>query len=237
MTNYWLHRISHEAQLSYPLLKENWLSIGFSDFAFPDFLKQKDNLGRNEWDDYFEKQFKELWGCLPRSRYSLWYFLTDMKPGDYVLVPGNGVFSVFKIEGEPKLLVSVGLGGTKTTSGCNVSIKRDAYGEEKVFSGKNPELIDLGFVRCVKPIAQDISRAKFAKAQLTSRMKIRKATANISTLKDSVQESINSFQNNSPINLYASIKNKIVPDVLASIRDNLGSDKLEKLVEWYLRRV
>ena len=31
--NYWIHRISHIAEISYPLLDNNYLSYGFSDFA------------------------------------------------------------------------------------------------------------------------------------------------------------------------------------------------------------
>ena len=30
--DYWIHRISHIAEISYPLLENNYLSYGFSDF-------------------------------------------------------------------------------------------------------------------------------------------------------------------------------------------------------------
>lgn len=40
MTNYWLHRISHKSEASYPLLEEGYLSIGFSEvFTNEKFLK------------------------------------------------------------------------------------------------------------------------------------------------------------------------------------------------------
>lgn len=36
--NYWLHRISHKAELSYPLLNKGFLTIGFSDFTDNEFI-------------------------------------------------------------------------------------------------------------------------------------------------------------------------------------------------------
>jgi hypothetical protein len=38
--NYWLHRISHHAEIAYPLLDKGYLSIGFSDFATQEFIKK-----------------------------------------------------------------------------------------------------------------------------------------------------------------------------------------------------
>ena len=41
MTNYWLHRISHNSEASYPLLEEGYLSIGFSNyFSNEEFLEE-----------------------------------------------------------------------------------------------------------------------------------------------------------------------------------------------------
>ena len=38
--NIWLHRISHHAEFSYPLLQQGYLSIGYSDFADKEFPKR-----------------------------------------------------------------------------------------------------------------------------------------------------------------------------------------------------
>ena len=38
MGQYWLHRISHHKEVSYPLLDNNMLSIGFSDFSNQEFI-------------------------------------------------------------------------------------------------------------------------------------------------------------------------------------------------------
>lgn len=41
---YYLHRISHESNISYPLLDNGLLSIGWSDFSNREFL---DNVRKN----------------------------------------------------------------------------------------------------------------------------------------------------------------------------------------------
>jgi len=38
--SYWLHRISHHAEVSHPLLERGYLSIGWSDFSKPDFVEK-----------------------------------------------------------------------------------------------------------------------------------------------------------------------------------------------------
>jgi len=92
--NYWIHRISYEASASYPLLAKNLLSIGFGGYATEDFLdKTTDGDG-----EYFDKEFQLANnGKSTKYRYSLWYFLNEMDKGDWVIVPGNGVFSIYEI--------------------------------------------------------------------------------------------------------------------------------------------
>lgn len=86
--SFWLHRISYHAEVAHPLLERNILSIGFSDFSEKDFIK----TCSNNWDK-FERSFDE-WERRPRSRYSLWRFLYEMKKEDYVVVPSSGAFSI-----------------------------------------------------------------------------------------------------------------------------------------------
>ena len=52
--NYWLHRISHLAELSYPLLEKGYLTIGFSDFTDEVTIN---NVENNDWTN-FNKQFE-----------------------------------------------------------------------------------------------------------------------------------------------------------------------------------
>ena len=55
--NYWLHRISHHAEVSYPLLDKNILSIGFSDFVNQGFIDAvlKDDTWEERWG-FFRKK-------------------------------------------------------------------------------------------------------------------------------------------------------------------------------------
>jgi hypothetical protein len=60
--NYWLHRISHHAEVSYPLLDKNILSIGFSDFSNQEFID--DILKGDTWESRWsvlENKFEENW--------------------------------------------------------------------------------------------------------------------------------------------------------------------------------
>jgi predicted Mrr-cat superfamily restriction endonuclease len=77
----WLHRISHHAEVAYPLLDNGYLSIGYSDFSKPDFIK--DCCGKNGWQS-FEKYFDDIWRKRPKTRYNLWRFVAEMGEGDLV---------------------------------------------------------------------------------------------------------------------------------------------------------
>ncbi|MDP1971936.1 MAG: hypothetical protein Q8J87_03120, partial [Sediminibacterium sp.] len=90
--NYWLHRISHHAEFSYPLMELNLLSIGFSDFAYDGFINRVLNGGET-WEkrwETFENEVEEIWGEKPRTRHNLWRFIEGFKKGDWVIIPGNG---------------------------------------------------------------------------------------------------------------------------------------------------
>lgn len=97
--NCWLHRISHFAQISNPLLEAGFLSIGFRAFSSDRFI---DTAIAGKVDE-FNDTFKRVWAGLPRSRWALWNFLNKMKKGDMVVVPGWGTFSVYRIVGEKPL--------------------------------------------------------------------------------------------------------------------------------------
>ncbi|MEO0075759.1 MAG: hypothetical protein ABIK31_06600, partial [candidate division WOR-3 bacterium] len=95
--NIWLHRISHHAEIAYPLLDNGYLSIGFSDFSESDFIK--DVCSDKGWQ-LFENYFDDVWDSRPRTRTNLWRFVVDMKKGDLVIVPSWGTFSVYELTEE-----------------------------------------------------------------------------------------------------------------------------------------
>jgi restriction endonuclease Mrr len=225
--NYWLHRISHLAELSYPLLDKGFLTIGFSDFTQKEFI---DKVIEDDWS-YFNGQFQEMWGKVPRTRHNLWRFL-KFKKEDIVIVPSWGTFFVCEIIDEKPLLINE-----------TYSDDLKTWGDKKVTTdgtyliSENGKAYDLGFARKVKIHHKNISRAKFADAKLTSRMKIRQTNGSINDLKKSVEKSIANYIENRPIHLHSIIVEKTANLVLDAIKTELNPDKFEKLVRTYFKTI
>ncbi|MGB6035583.1 MAG: restriction endonuclease, partial [Cryomorphaceae bacterium] len=219
--------ISHIAELSYPLLDKGFLTIGFSDFAHKELI---DKVLEDDWN-YFNGQFQETWGKVPRTRHNLWRFLKFNK-GDIVVVPSWGTFFVCEIIDEKPLLIN------ETYSDALKS-----WGDKKVttdgnyLSSEKGKLYDLGFARKVKIHHKNISRAKFADAKLTSRMKIRQTNGSINDLKKSIEKSIANYLENRPVHLHSIIVEKTANLVLDAIKTELNPDKFEKLVKTYFKTV
>lgn len=225
--NYWLHRISHIAELSYPLLEKGYLTIGFSDFTHEKLI---DKVLEDDWN-YFNKQFQKMWGKVPRTRHNLWRFLKFSK-GDIIIVPSWGSFFVCEISDERPLLINeVYANDLKTWGDKKVEISGNHLASE------NGKIYDLGFARKVKILHKNISRAKFADAKLTSRMKIRQTNGSINDLKKSIEKSITNYVENRPIHLHSIIVEKTVNLVLDAIKTELNPDKFEKLVKTYFKTV
>lgn len=226
--NYWLHRISHIAELSYPLLDKGFLTIGFSDFTSKEFV---DKVLANDWN-YFNGQFHEKWGKVPRTRHNLWRFL-NFKKGDIVIVPSWGTFFVCEIiDDRPLLINETYSDDLKTWRNKNVS------SDGNYLVSENGKGYDLGFARKVKKVIHEkVSRAKFADAKLTSRMKIRQTNGSINDLKKNIEKSIANYKENKPIHLHSIIVEKTTNLVLEAIKSELNPDKFEKLVKIYFRTI
>jgi len=226
--NYWLHRISHHAEVSHPLLSKNLLTIGFSDFAYPSFIEDVLTGG---WQA-LETAFDNEWGQRPRARYSLCRFIYDMKKGDMVIVPSWGSFSVYRIvEDKPKTIGATSLPAIADWHGNRLALNGD------MLVNGDGKSIDIGFTREVEPVATNISRAEFADAALTARMKIRTTNANVSDLKSSIEKALSAYAQNKPINLRSQILEAAVPMILERLRSELNPAKFENLVAWYFQRV
>lgn len=229
MTDYWLHRISHKSEASYPLLKEGYLSIGFSDFSDQEFLDKlrSDKLINNEDDawKYFEQVNNEVWGELRRTRYNLWKFIYEFKIDDIVLVPMHKSFSLYKIVGEPILsgVLDIKIDGAIKGTGKKLLYKEDS--------------IDIGFLIPVEKLKENIERSKYADAPLTSRMKMRQTNGNITKLKTSVDNALENARRNTPISLYGGVIEDMQLSLLKNIKSNLQDDKLEKLIKWYFEKI
>lgn len=225
--NYWLHRISHIAELSYPLLEKGYLTIGFSDFTTEEMV---DKVLANDWN-YFNTQFQKMWGRVPRTRHNLWNFLKFEK-GDVIIVPSWGTFFICEITDErPMLIGQTYSEGLKSWGSKNVSTN------ETHLLSENGKVYDLGFARKVNVIYKNVSREKFADAPLTSRMKIRQTNAQINDLKNSIEKSIENYKANKPIHLHSIVIEQTASIVLEAVKKELNPDKFEKLIRTYFKSI
>ena len=230
---YWLHRIGHLQNVSYPLLEKGYLSIGFSDFCYEDFFV---NVAENQNWEYMCNEFNELWGYVPRIRYNLWRFLAEMSKGDYIVVPSWGTFSIYELCDNLPLMITDNITDLPTEDwNGNKIIKNDKSYLLKL-DGETEDL-DLGFLWKVKVVCKDIPRSDFADSALTSRMKIRSTNTDISDLETSIKKAISAFKNNKPINLKAALIDNSVETWNNTILEELNPDKYEKLVRWYFKKI
>ena len=209
MMTYWLHRISHEAKHSGPLLERGKLTIGFSALSTQDFL---DKANTAQSVDGLEGDVKKAYGQLLRSRHSLWRFLRGMQVDDLVIVPQQGQYSVYVIRGEPKLLEDVG-------GDVDLGFYRDV------------EVHEIGNKK-----AQGISRAEYADRALTARMKIRITNVGISDLSENIDRALKAYGCEKPIALRSRTP-ELAKQLLCLIYNELDPRKFESLLKWYFRRI
>lgn len=227
--NIWIHRISHHAEVAYPLLDNGLLSIGYSDFSENSFIIN--SCEKDGWQ-LFEKKFDDTWGERPRTRHNLWRFLAEMGKSDLIVVPSWGTFSIYEItEDMARPISEIEFTDLKDWHGNRI-VKKDG-----LLYKSNDQLIDLGFIRKVQLLAKDIPRYDYADSALTSRMKIRSTNANITDLKESIEKALDGFKNKQPINIYSQIISKTLQNILDTIRTQLTPDKFEFIVKWYFQRI
>ncbi len=232
MNNIWLHRIKHHAEVSHRLLEQGYLTIGFSDFATPDFVVEVKEGG---WDG-MEDAIASEWGedhRHTRVRYNLWRFTQEMKAGDWVVVPIWEYFSIYEIVGtEPQLIGELDASNVSDWHNNPVAMY------DGLLYREDGELIDLGFFWRVKPVRTGLSRYDYADAALTSRMKFQGTNVAIpEEMRSSIQKAITAFDNERPINLRSEIADAMTANVLTLLNNNLNPDKFERLVKWYFERV
>jgi len=227
--NYWIHRISHIAEISYPLLDAGYLSYGWSEFEEDGFIEGV--RGEKGWVFLKDKILSE-WDELPRGRYQLWNFIREMKSGDWVVVPTYGAFSLYELLDDEPIMVK-DIKDVTIKNWNNEVVVRDNNG---YLIDKENKRIDLGFARHVKLIQKDISRHDYVDSDLTSRMKVRQTNVCITDLKESVIKAFEGARKNKPIHFRNEI-NDVAPSIRTIIQTKLNPDKFENLVKWYFGRV
>ncbi len=226
---YWLHRISHEWDVSSWLLKQGYLSIGWSMLSKTDIAEKVHNENDIQvFEDYMTKAGQK--GI--RSRWNLWYFCNFHK-NDVVLVPlYGGLFSLYQVVGNAVSVCDMPRLLDKFTVESGEEIVVDRSGMFKRVDSS--EIVDVGFVLPVKPIKTNLSRYEYADNALTSRMKMRQTNGDISDLSENIVRVIN---REAPLNLYSGIIEKLAKELLKEIKTQLTPDKFEKLIRWYFCKV
>lgn len=228
--NYWLHRITggdYAASVAKSLLDNgHYLSIGWSFLSTEDILRDILERGIVAINEHYAANEANL--C--RNRWCLLRFLTKMQPGDYVVVPQPGMFSVYKIA-DDKIL--------SNETFCEIHYE-DSWGHKPLWQGgalydEWENEIDLGFYRKVVPVKLNIPRETYTKANLISRMKIRQTNTCLNGLEDQILDAINAFEANEPINLKAELLSLFEEIASKKVNEILSSNKFERLVEWYLK--
>ncbi len=218
--NYWLHRISHHAEISYPLLEQDILTIGFSDFANQKFIDNILNAG-NKWKAKWQQLEKELantWAEKARTRHNLWRFIEGFKKNDWIIIPSWGTFYIYEIISEKPQPIGNINNKLKDWHGNKIEVKNGKlYDKDK--------LIDIGFYWKVKPIAKEISRKKYADFALTAKMKNHYTNSNITEIQESIKKALFNFKQNKPIEIQSQIDDNI--DITMDILQNINSQKEE----------
>lgn len=221
MNKYWLHRISHEWNMSSSLLKEGYLTIGWACLS-------NSGIEKKVQIDNFEHIMVEYNLINYRSRWSLWNFC-NFRKNDIVVIPlYNGEFSIFRVIDNvyPIKLLS------KVIKNKNRKFK---FSEDMfLVDSINSRTIDLGFFIPVEPIKENLSRYEYADSALVARMKMRQTNGDISDLAENVE---NVLSTKSPINLYASVIGNLAKQLLEAIKTQLTPNKFEKLIKWYFVKI
>ncbi len=168
---YWLHRISWERQVSYPLYKAGYLPIGWGDFGTDELLSKLQNN--------FDGTIDDEWGQLNRNRFSLQNFISKMKKGDYVVVPRNGTFDIVRIKGD-KVLTAETLCREKSDLLKSLNIeKEDTLNKLKV---------DLGFFWEIELVCDNISSKKYD--NIARKLQYRGTNLDISDIRGAISQLI-----------------------------------------------
>ena len=229
---YYQHRISHCMEWSHPLLQnQNLLSIGFSDFATTDFVDRHQQHGWQQVADELADELYQGWGYRPRSPHSLMRFL-QMDLRDKVIVPDWGKFHVYEIASFTRLIPDDLPGGVMNWHGQSAVVREGKLYEENSNNG-----IDLGFFRDVNLIERDISRADYADGKLTSRLKARQTTLDVTDLSESIEGAVKRYQLGDVINLRSLVMKNCAEKVLNIIATKLSPDKFELLIQEYFCRL
>lgn len=225
--NYFLHRISHESNVSDSLLKQGFITIGWEKYANTRIIDAAKKEDYAEFNNITEEHGDNK----SRSRWGIWYF-ANMREGDTIVVPQkNGLFSIYEVMKAAvpiyELKDKIDIKQCSKDSGFDL-----VWNEERLWNAENRK-IDLGFAIEAKPIIESVPR-KYAPGKFISRMKIRTVNANITDIKWFVEKAIEAGIKNTPVMLYESAIDKLINELKNKIIEIPDDIKFEQLIKWYL---
>jgi HJR/Mrr/RecB family endonuclease len=208
---YWLHRVSHEWDVSKRLLENDLLSHGWGRIV--DDKLDVISVARDKGYDAYRQLMKEH--CPEETKpFMLYNFVVGMSTDDTVVVPlYDGKFAVYEITGETRVATSE---------------------ERKRVDGT---LADLGFVMPVKRRTGDIKRADYADNALVRCMKYWGTNIDITKIKNSVDDAVKRVKDSKPIHVKKIVSDKLA----ATLREEMSSaitdpKKFEQLIAWYFKK-
>lgn len=233
--DYWLHRISHESEASYNLLKKGWLTLGWSAFALGSGIldiSRKEDKNHTEFENKYAEIVKEK---KYRSRWDMWYFARFRK-GDTIVVPlSGGTFAICEALDQaypiPELI-------NEEKDGFEEFEWDEGHEEGKRLHNKiTGKYYDLGFAIKVDVKAGDIPRTGYAEPALTSRMKMRQTNGRITGLEKDVEAALKRYTEKNPINFLADVYENTVENLLKVIDKKLNYAQFESLIKNYMERI
>lgn len=233
MCNYWLHRISYEAKVSYPLLQKfGFLSIGFSEMLDEDNLinlLQDENINVEEKYKAIENFMSCKWGRIPKSRYSLYNFLFKFKIDDIVIVPSGKEFFVYKIVSKWQPVYKW-LNGKLTYDDKFVLKDKHIY--------QNNTMVDLGFMIKVEKVVQEaVPRSGYCDNDLLKKLKSFPVNVSLNDVQKNIDEALQRFSTQQPINIYNETVKSVDNALLEIIKNKINPAQFEKLIKWYFERI
>ncbi len=176
---FWHHYIKRDESISYPLIENNILSIGFSGSADAALVKvvsdaNNEKDARQAFKEYFKNKSgfdKSLW--LKWQYNSLEHFICGMKKGDWVVVPLKGrLFSVYQLLTDRPLIPAELDAARRLPPKSEDGERLWVNDNGRLCKGDKGDNVntDLGFFREVEPIAVNMERSKYADASLAKSM-------------------------------------------------------------------
>lgn len=216
---YWLHRISHEWEISYPLLEEGLLSIGWPSLMGIDLLGQIQRQGK--------AAFEKATAGWSQSRWGFWNF-SQFRPGDVAVAPlYHSEFAILELTGLPFEITALAGRQFRDKNGLLITVRPDGLWDEQ---GK---FCQIGFAVPVRPLRPWPMPRSLADAPLRSRMKMRQTNGDISDLAASVERALAA---KGPASFRETALKAAAPGLRQAIEERPDPDGLEELLCRYMKK-